>query len=106
MLRRNESFLCIQCGKQITPASKTCRNHCPYCFTSLHVDGDIPGDRNTSCNGIMLPFEQTIKHGETRIHFICLKCGKKHRNKLADDDQLSDLLEKIEHYKIQTFMKL
>ncbi|MBQ9553727.1 RNHCP domain-containing protein [bacterium] len=19
-------------------ASKTCRNHCPYCFSSLHVD--------------------------------------------------------------------
>ncbi|MBQ5945300.1 RNHCP domain-containing protein [bacterium] len=23
-------------------AAKTCRNHCPYCFASLHVDGDIP----------------------------------------------------------------
>ncbi|NCQ81548.1 RNHCP domain-containing protein [bacterium] len=24
------------------PAQKTCRNHCPHCFVSLHVDGDVP----------------------------------------------------------------
>ncbi|MBQ7616712.1 RNHCP domain-containing protein [bacterium] len=22
----------------VRKASKTCRNHCPYCFVSLHVD--------------------------------------------------------------------
>jgi hypothetical protein len=54
----------------------------------------------------MLPFEQTVKHGIIRIHFVCLKCAKKHWNKVAEDDELSMLLPKIEEYKIQTFMKL
>ncbi|MEI7918757.1 MAG: RNHCP domain-containing protein [bacterium] len=42
MKKINESFTCIHCGKQISQAAKTCRNHCPFCFVSRHVDGDIP----------------------------------------------------------------
>ncbi|MBQ2600698.1 RNHCP domain-containing protein [bacterium] len=38
MKKINESFTCINCKKEIPLAAKTCRNHCPYCFTSLHVD--------------------------------------------------------------------
>jgi len=45
MKKINESFVCIHCGEEIMQATKTCRNHCPKCFCSLHVDGDIPGDR-------------------------------------------------------------
>ena len=45
MKKINESFICIGCKKEIPQAAKTCRNHCPYCFTSQHVDGLIPGDR-------------------------------------------------------------
>lgn len=54
----------------------------------------------------MLPFERAIKHGEDRIHFICLSCGKHHWNRVSDDDDISLLSEKIEEYKIKTFMKL
>ncbi|MBR7037477.1 RNHCP domain-containing protein [bacterium] len=42
MKKINESFRCVNCGQEIPLAPKTCRNHCPYCFTSLHVDGNIP----------------------------------------------------------------
>ena len=42
MKKINEPFVCIQCGKTVPLAKKTCRNHCPFCFTSLHVDGEIP----------------------------------------------------------------
>jgi hypothetical protein len=55
MKKINETFICINCKKEIPLAAKTCRNHCPHCFVSLHVDGDIPGDRNTACHGKMYP---------------------------------------------------
>ena len=104
MIVKNESFVCIHCNTHISPASQTCRNHCPYCFTSLHVDGAIPGDRNAQCTGVMLPYERIYKHGEDRIHFVCLKCKKTHRNKVANDDDLGVLDLKIQEYKIKTFM--
>ncbi|MBO7505538.1 RNHCP domain-containing protein [bacterium] len=49
MKKINESFICVNCGREVPLASKTCRNHCPYCFASLHVDGEIPGDRSSIC---------------------------------------------------------
>ena len=45
MKKINETFVCLECGKSVPTAEKTCRNHCPFCFASQHVDGDIPGDR-------------------------------------------------------------
>jgi len=69
-------------------ANKTCRNHCPWCFVSLHVDGDIPGDRDTDCHGKMVPINYMIKHGGTKILFECQKCGKQHWNKMAEDDDM------------------
>ena len=31
------------------------RNHCPYCLYSLHVDGRVPGDRDSECRSRMAP---------------------------------------------------
>lgn len=42
MKKINEAFVCLECGKKVPLADKTCRNHCPYCFVSQHVDADIP----------------------------------------------------------------
>ena len=61
------------------------------CFLSLHVDGAIPGDRDTQCHGKMFPTEYEIKNGQTKIHFVCVKCEKEHRNKAANDDELGQL---------------
>ena len=105
-IKINEAFTCISCQKEVSVAEKTCRNHCPYCFSSRHVDGSIPGDRDTGCGGLMLPFEHGSKHGAQRLHFICLRCKKLHRNRVADDDRVENMLKYIEEYKIQTFMKL
>ncbi|PID34858.1 MAG: hypothetical protein CR971_01070 [candidate division SR1 bacterium] len=95
MKKINESFVCIGCGKEIPPAKKTCRNHCPYCFTSLHVDGEIPGDRSAECKGKMFPVEYFLKNGERKILFKCSVCGKEHWNKKAEDDDMTMLLSKI-----------
>ncbi|MCX6824408.1 MAG: RNHCP domain-containing protein [candidate division SR1 bacterium] len=97
MKKINESFTCTHCGKQISQAAKTCRNHCPYCFVSLHVDGKIPGDRATTCGGTMYPTAYEIRNGQIKILFQCQKCGKIHRNKRADDDEV----EKLDMYSKQ-----
>jgi len=98
MKKINESFTCINCKKEIPLASKTCRNHCPYCFASLHVDWDTPWDRSSTCKWIMYPTEYQLKNSDYKILFICSKCGKKHRNKRADDDEIIKLPELIKSY--------
>ena len=92
MKKINETFVCISCGREVPLADRTCRNHCPYCFCSLHVDGDIPGDRNSDCHGKMKPKIYEIRNGEMKILFVCEKCGKEHWNKRADDDDMDFLL--------------
>ena len=91
MKKINESFVCINCKKEIPLASKTCRNHCPYCFVSLHVDWDIPWDRNTTCHGKMYPREYFIANWNMKILFECEKCHKQHRNKRAEEDEVEKL---------------
>lgn len=95
MKKINESFICVWCGRQVPIASKTCRNHCPYCFTSLHVDGDIPWDRASECHGIMRPINYEIRNWTMKILFQCEKCGKLHRNKRAVDDDIEILINEI-----------
>lgn len=95
MKKINESFTCVDCQRLIPPAAKTCRNHCPHCFTSLHVDGDIPGDRNTACGGIMRPIQMKTANGQTKILFLCTKCRKEHWNKLAEDDEREALMDTL-----------
>ena len=98
MKKINESFICINCGEEIPTAVKTCRNHCPYCFVSLHVDGNIPWDRSSTCKWIMYPVEYQIKNSDYKILVDCSKCGKKHRNKRAEDDEITKLPELIKIY--------
>ena len=99
MKKINESFPCVNCGNIIPEAKKTCRNHCPYCFVSLHVDGDVPGDRASNCPGKMYPIAYEIKNGGMKILFECATCHKNHRNKRADDDEVIDLDMYIKKYK-------
>lgn len=99
MKKINEAFVCVHCGKAISQAAKTCRNHCPYCFVSLHVDGNIPWDRSSSCPWLMYPTTYEIKNGQLKICFVCAVCGKIHRNKRADDDDIQNLDNYIHKYK-------
>lgn len=84
---RNDSFTCEQCGTEVPPAQGTFRNHCPQCLTSKHVDASIPGDRLSSCLGLM----PTVGYGGTdpdKLDLVqkCERCGKEMRNRLAPDD--------------------
>ena len=86
-IANNESFTCQNCGTENPPAPQTCRNHCKKCLYSLHVDQEVPGDRQSNCKQLMKPIEigQDGKKGFFVIH-QCTKCEKKRRNKLAEDD--------------------
>ena len=100
MKKINETFTCVKCWKIVPLADKTCRNHCPYCFTSLHVDWDIPWDRASECHWIMKPINYEIRNWTMKILFKCTKCGKLHWNKRAVDDDIDTLLQLVKDNQI------
>lgn len=85
----NEGFQCGNCGEEVKPQKGSCRNHCPQCLYSLHVDEEYPGDRASNCLALMKPIgvTQTGKKGWILLH-ECTKCGVIIRNKMADDDNM------------------
>lgn len=93
MIKNDNSFVCINCGKMVEKLKYTSRNHCPHCLHSLHVD-IVPGDRKNTCKGILKPIaiESSSKKGYV-IVFKCEKCGEIGRNKSADDDNFEAMLE-------------
>lgn len=95
MKKINESFTCRSCSREITKAPRTCRNHCPYCFASSHVDWKMPWDRSSECGGLMIPTMYELKNWWYKLLFVCTVCRKKHRNKACDDDDLWSLEEAI-----------
>lgn len=88
----DEGFICENCGKKVEPLGYTSRNHCPYCLHSLHVDVN-PGDRLNMCKGLLKPIGIETKKGEYVILFKCQRCGFEGRNKMANDDDYSQILK-------------
>ncbi|MEA3304632.1 MAG: RNHCP domain-containing protein [Patescibacteria group bacterium] len=88
---KNEEFICSNCGKKVQKAEKTCRNHCPFCLYSLHLDND-PGDRSANCGGVLKPvsFETDKKRGYMIVS-QCQTCGVIKRNKIVEDDSIEVL---------------
>jgi RNHCP domain len=63
------------------------RNHCPTCLWSLHVDDDVPGDRDADCAGSMEPIGVTVRDdGEWALVHRCAGCSTVHVNRIAGDD--------------------
>ena len=94
LFKKNDSgFICKNCGYDVPPLKYTSRNHCPKCLCSLHLDIN-PGDRQNECQGIMdAVFAETdAKRGFVITH-KCRKCGELHRNKAADDDDISLIIK-------------
>ena len=93
MIKNDSGFVCRNCGKEVKPLGYTSRDHCPYCLHSIHID-IVPGDRANSCLGTLRPvaIESSNKKGYI-ITFKCDKCGEIKRNKMADDDDFSVMLE-------------
>lgn len=90
--KNKEDFTCIHCHTKVQGNGYT--NHCPVCLTSLHVDIN-PGDRASSCQGIMLPIGIEIKKGQYYIIHQCSKCGHIKKNKAAKEDDFSKILSVV-----------
>ncbi len=82
----NETFVCEACGRQVPPRAGGCRNHCPFCLVSKHVDVN-PGDRANDCTGLMdaIDYELSGKKGLVLV-FRCRRCGAVTRNMAAHED--------------------
>lgn len=81
----NEGFTCQHCGYNVLPSEASCRNHCPQCLYSVHLD-IYPGDRNANCGGSMKPVAVVYnpKKGYQVVH-KCEHCGHETRNVLDFD---------------------
>ena len=88
----DEAFICENCGARVEPLGYSCRNHCPNCLYSKHVDIN-PGDRSNECKGLLKPigiekFKDTFK-----IIYKCEKCNLLHKNIIEKDDNMDLIIE-------------
>ena len=101
----DEEFICEHCGKLVPKLEYSCRNHCPYCLYSKHVDIN-PGDRAEECKGDLVPVGAEKCHGSLKpigielnskkgyvIIFRCEKCGAIRKNKAAKDDNMELIIK-------------
>ena len=77
----DEEFICEHCGAKVSKLGYSCRNHCPVCLYSKHVDIN-PGDRLENCHGELEPIglEISVKKGYV-IAFKSKICGAITKNK-------------------------
>lgn len=83
----NDAFGCENCGRPVPPRATGCRNHCPYCLVSKHVDVN-PGDRANVCGGLMdaVGYELDGKKGLV-LTFRCRRCQAELRNVSAREGE-------------------
>ncbi|MBC7661895.1 MAG: RNHCP domain-containing protein [Chitinophagaceae bacterium] len=92
----NDAFVCEHCARDVPISQRTCRNHCPFCLHSKHVDV-FPGDRANPCKGLLVPigYETHSKKG-LMIRFRCITCQAITRNiALLDDCHQPDDYDQI-----------
>jgi rubrerythrin len=90
-IRAQEDFTCEVCGTAVKGTGYT--NHCPNCLWSKHVDEEIPGDRQSTCGGLMEPIGVEQKGNEYVLLHRCQQCGKLMKNKSSPQDNFERLLE-------------
>lgn len=88
----DEAFVCENCGSKVEPLGYSCRNHCPYCLHSKHVDIN-PGDRNNLCQGLLEPIGIEKFKNTYKIIYKCKKCGEYHKNIISNDDDMDLIIE-------------
>ncbi|MEO8637893.1 MAG: RNHCP domain-containing protein [Candidatus Taylorbacteria bacterium] len=91
--KRKEDFVCENCGEKVIGDGYT--NHCPKCLWGKHVDV-FPGDRMSSCKGLMKPVGITVKKGGAFVLVHeCVVCKQRKNNVVSKNDNV-DLALSIE----------
>ena len=88
----DENFICENCNSPVEKLGYTARDHCPYCLYSKHVDIN-PGDRNNPCKGLLKPIGIEKYKDTYKILYKCEKCKKEHKNIVAKDDNIEELIK-------------
>ncbi len=88
--KKLENFNCAHCGAFVNGDGYT--NHCPKCLWSLDVDIN-PGDRASTCLGLMRPVSVTASRDKFIIKHVCEKCGKEKNQTTADNDDMDTIIE-------------
>ena len=91
-VKKDEEFICENCGQLVPKLGYTTRDHCPYCLYSKHVDIN-PGDRNNSCKGLLKPIGIEKYKDTYKILYKCEKCHNNHKNIMANDDDINKIIE-------------
>ena len=96
----DESFICEICGRKVEKLNYTARDHCNFCLFSKHLDVN-PGDRNSSCQGILEPVSvEKGKKDRYKIVYRCKSCGAIKKNVRAIDDDFDKILDIIKNNSI------
>ena len=88
----DEGFICENCHKEVKPLGYSSRDHCPYCLYSKHVDIN-PGDRLNPCKGLLKPKKKKKYKDTYKIVYKCNKCNKLHKNIIAKDDDMNEIIK-------------
>ena len=93
-VRKKENFVCENCGHKVVGDGYT--DHCPKCLWGKHVDDKIPGDRASTCRGLMEPIstEFQISNLKFKINYKCTKCRHEFRVREGEGDE-RELLMKL-----------
>ncbi len=94
--QNDQKFICENCGYNVDILGYTSRDHCPNCLYSKHID-IMPGDRNNTCMGLMMPIGIEKYKDTYKIIYKCTKCQEIHKNIMARDDNY-DLIIKLSTY--------
>lgn len=92
--KKVENFTCDICGTVVEGSGYT--DHCPVCLWSKHLD-IYPGDRKSTCGGLMEPVGIEIKGDSKKILYRCKKCGYNHKVKTSPNDNTEALIELSTH---------
>ena len=88
--KNKEDFICEKCGEKVIGNGYT--NHCPKCLWSKHVDIN-PGDRASTCQGMMRPIKVEIEKGEYILTYQCEKCLFERRKKVEKEDNFDEVIK-------------
>jgi hypothetical protein len=92
--------VCEHCGALVKGRGYT--DHCPNCLYSKHVDVN-PGDRASSCGGLMRPVGVYHNRKSFIIAYECEKCHAK-KNVIAASGDNEELLFELAGHTTSTVL--